>query len=94
MCNITLHLRKTLFFEIQLTHNTHAISGDGSFAIFRQLVVVILTGLLFTVIVNTVTAARDELRIMCILNHIGNLLVAYKFGNQRLTIYPTVDIKI
>jgi hypothetical protein len=51
------------------THNTHDISGDGSFAIFRQLVV-ILTGLLFIVLVNTVTAARIELRIMCILNHI------------------------
>ncbi|PNF15066.1 hypothetical protein B7P43_G16537 [Cryptotermes secundus] len=74
--------------------NTHDISEDGSFAIFRRLVVVILTGLLFTVIVNTLIAARDELRIMCILNHIRNLLVAYKFGNQMLTIYPTVDIKI
>jgi hypothetical protein len=72
-------------------HNTHEISGDGSFAILRQ-VVVTLTGLLFIVIVNKVTAARVELRIMCILNHIRDLLVAYKFDNQRL--YPTVGIKI
>jgi hypothetical protein len=75
-------------------HNIHGISGDGSVAIFRQMVVIISTGLLFIVIVNIVTAARVEFRIMCILNHIRDLVVTYKFGNQRFMFYPTVGIKI